>query len=564
MLGLTKEWQKKVGMAVAVFLTLAAGMLLFYRHWQFELPLYPNVDEQLSLGCIYELLGQHLYAGDIYVLDFFRYPHLTFYYAAAGARILGKLLAGVDTVVVLRYVVCGTALLSNIFVYFSLRIMTKNRLYAYLGFLLSVFSLYGYAYLYYTGPDTFLYAVANVILFLGCLVWREKDEERAVYLWYPLLAVCIGLAMAAKYHGIVFGVFWLALHIGKKYWKRHRNNYLFFLNCIVLALVFVLCNYSLFFYFKTFIGDNLYNLNHYAWGHPGIEHNLPFLGYLEAYALSSYGIFGGLLLLLGLVYLIRRKEWGEIIIFSLMPLVILLLLSKYSIVLGRNMSLVLPFSFLFMTYGLMEAEDFFAELRAQHSAAGQKESSEKAAGKAVSRRFSEKSADKDAARNTHVITAAVAVILVLVNAVTVLGNYRYDLTYNHAAAYIEENIPAGAKVYCTSYMPVMDAQKYEIVEIGEDISLLPEKLNENEYFIDVEYATGYFSQKKDYLLFRGGDMYPDKKAAYEQKKGAYAVMETWRGISYGGEWKYRIGYFDLISKSPGKYYVGPTIIIYSK
>lgn len=564
MLGLTKEWQKKVGMAAAVFLTLAAGMLLFYRHWQFELPLYPNVDEQLSLGCIYELLGQHLYAGDIYVLDFFRYPHLTFYYAAAGARILGKFLTGVDTVVVLRYVVCGTALLSNIFVYFSLRIMTKNRLYAYLGFLLSVFSLYGYAYLYYTGPDTLLYAVANLILLLGCLIWREKDEERAVYLWYPLLAVCIGLAMAAKYHGIVFGVFWLALHIGKKYWKRYRNNYLFFLDCIVLAFTFVLCNYSLFFYFKTFIGDNLYNLNHYAWGHPGIEHNLPLLGYLEAYALSSYGIFGGLLLLLGLVYLIRRKEWGEAVIFSLMPLVILLLLSKYSIVLGRNMSLVLPFAFLFMTYGLIEAEDFSVKLRAQHSAAGQKESSEKAAGKAVSRRLSEKSADKGAARNTHVITAAVAVILVLINAATVLGNYRYDLTYNHAAAYIEENIPAGAKVYCTSYMPVMDAQKYEIVEIGEDISLLPEKLNENEYFIDVEYATGYFSQKKDYLLFRGGDMYPDKKAAYEQKKGAYAVMETWRGISYGGEWKYRIGYFDLISKSPDKYYVGPTIIIYAK
>lgn len=551
MLGLTKEWQKKVGMAVAVFLTLAAGMLLFYRHWQFELPLYPNVDEQLSLGCIYELLGQHLYAGDIYVLDFFRYPHLTFYYAAAGARILGKFLTGVDTVVVLRYVVCGTALLSNIFVYFSLRIMTKNRLYAYLGFLLSVFSLYGYAYLYYTGPDTLLYAVANLILLLGCLIWREKDEERAVYLWYPLLAVCIGLAMAAKYHGIVFGVFWLALHIGKKYWKRYRNNYLFFLDCIVLAFTFVLCNYSLFFYFKTFIGDNLYNLNHYAWGHPGIEHNLPLLGYLEAYALSSYGIFGGLLLLMGLVYLIRRKEWGEIIIFSLMPLVILLLLSKYSIVLGRNMSLVLPFAFLFMTYGLMEAEDFFAKLRAQHSAAGQKESPEKAAGKSM-------------VQNSHGIAAAVVLVLVFVNAATVLGNYRYDLTYNYAAAYIEENIPAGAKVYCTSYMPAMDAQKYEIVEIGEDISLLPEKLNENEYFIDVEYATGYFSQKKDYLLFRGGDMYPDKKAAYEQKKGAYAVMETWQGISYGGEWKYRVGYFDLISKSPDKYYVGPTIIIYAK
>lgn len=537
MFGLTKEWQKKTGMAAAVFFTLVAGMLLFYRHWQFELPLYPNVDEQLSLGCIYELLGQHLYAGDIYVLDFFRYPHLTFYYAAVGARILGKFLAGVDTVVLLRYVICGTALISNVCVYFSVKIMTDSRKYAYRGFLLSVFSLYGYAYLYYTGPDTLLYAVANLILLLGCLVWREKDEERAVYLWYPMLAVCIGLAMAAKYHGIVFGVFWLALHIGKRYWKRHRNNYLFFLDCIVLALTFVLCNYSLFFHFKTFIGDNLYNLNHYAWGHPGIEHNLPFLGYLEAYALSSYGIFGGLLLLLGIVYLVRRKAWGELVIFSLMPFLILVLLSKYSIVLGRNMSLVLPFGFLFMTYGLTEAEELIEKLWVRYGRAGQK-------------KFSGKTA------------AAAVAFLVLCNTATVLGNYRYDLTYDHAAAYIAENIPAGAKVYCTSYMPLMDAEKYEIVEIGEDISLLPEKLAENEYFIDVEYATGYFSQKKDYLFFRGRDMYPDKKVAYEQKTGAYTVVKSWRGVSYGGEWKYRIGYFDLFSKSPDAYYVGPSITIY--
>lgn len=566
MFRLQKEWQKKTGMAVAVFFTLAAGMLLFYRHWQFELPLYPNVDEQLSLGCIYALLDQHLYAGDIYVLDFFRYPHLTFYYAAVGARILGKFLAGVDTVVLLRYVVCGTALLSNVCIYFSIKIMTKKRKWAYLGFLLSVFSLYGYAYLHYTGPDTLLYAVANVILLLGCLIWWEKEEERAVYLWYPLLAICIGLAMAAKYHGIVFGVFWLALHISKKYWKRHRNNYLFFLDCIVLALTFVLCNYSLFFHFKTFIGDNLYNLNHYAWGHPGIEHNLPFVGYLEAFALSSYGIFGGLLLLLGLGYLVRRKAWGELIIFSLMPLVILVLLSKYSIVLGRNMSLVLPFSFLFMTYGLMEAETLFTKLRAKYGTVWQKRPSKREAEKAAG------TVDQTAGGrllvkgsklwNSRGVAATVTAVLVLCNAVTVLGNYRYDLTYDHAAAYIAENIPAGVKIYCTSYMPVMDSNKYEIVEIGEDISLLPDRLAENEYFVDVEYATGYFSQKKDYLLFRGGDMYPDKKAAYEQKTGAYTVLERWRGVSYGGEWKYRIGYFDLFSKSPASYYVGPSITIY--
>ena len=543
---LKKEWQKKLGMAVAIALTLFAGMLLFYRHWQFELPLYPNVDEQLSLGCIYELLNQHLYAGDIYVLDFFRYPHLTFYYAAVGARILGKFLAGVDTVILLRYVVCGTALLSNVLVYFSVKIMTGSRKFGYLGFLLSLFSLYGYAYLYYTGPDTLMYAVANGILLLGCLIWQDRLEERVVYLWYPLMAICIGLAMAAKYHGIVFGVFWLALHIGKKYWKSYRDNFLFFLNCIVLALTFVVCNYSLFFHFKTFIGDNLYNLNHYAWGHPGIEHNLPILGYLEAYALSSYGIFGGVLLLLGAVYLIRRKDWRSLVLFSLMPVCIVLLLSKYQIVLGRNLSLILPFSFLFMIYGLMEAEELLGRLLRRSSGSTGKKSNK-------NRRYQV---------SVPGVVAAFTVFLVFCNVITVLGNYRYGLSYTPASAYIEEHIPAGSKIFCTSYMPMLDTEKYEIMDIGEDITLLPDELGENEYFIDVEYATGYFSQKKDYLFFKGGDMYPDKKAAYEQKTGNYNVMESWQGLSYGGEWKYRIGYFDMFLRSPSEYSVGPTVIIY--
>lgn len=542
-----------------VVFTLLVGMLLFCRHWRFELPFYPNVDEQLSLDCIYDLLNQHLYTGDLYVLDFFRYPHLTFYYAAMGVRVLGKFFRDTDTVILLRYVVCGTALLSNVCIYFSVKIMTGSRKGAYLGFLLSVFSLYGYAYLFYTGPDTLLYAVANVILLLGCLILREKDEERAVYLWYPLLAICIGLAMAAKYHGVIFGVFWLSLHIGKKYWKRHRNNYLFFLDCIVLALTFVLCNYSLFFHFKTFVGDNLYNLNHYAWGHPGIEHNLSFLGYLEAFAFSSYGLCGGLLLLLGIVYLVRRKEWGTFVSLALTPLCILILLSKYSIVLGRNLSLVLPYAFLFMAYGLMEMEEIFEKWL-------------RAAGRKGSNVRSEQRADGGAGRHGEskgwgiggYMGLALAAVLVLCNSIAVLANYRYDLSYDYAAAYIEEKIPAGATLYCTDYPPVTAAGRYEIIDIGEDISLLPQQLSENEYFIDVEYATGYFSQKKDYLLLKGRYMYPEKRALYEEKTAAYPFMEKWQGLSYGGEWKYRIGYLDLFLRSPREYYVGPTIIIYGR
>ena len=526
-----KEAKQKTGMAVAVAVTLLAGLFVFYRHWQFELPFYPNVDEQLSLDCIYNLLDQHIYAGDIYILDFFRYPHFTFYYAVLGVRILGRFFSGVDTVMLIRYVICGTALVSNAFIYFVVRRMTGSRRWAYMGLVLSVFSLYGYAYLYYTGPDTMIYAIANVILFLGCLIYKDTQADRVVYVWYPLIAICIGLATAAKYHGILFGIFWLALHISKKYWKSYRNNFLFFLNCILIVLVFCLCNYSMFFYFRTFVGDNLYNFNHYAWGHPGIEHNLPLLGYLEAYSLTSYGVVGGVLLLLGIYRLAhRKKDWRQVIVFMIMPLFVILFLSRYQIMLGRNLSLVLPFAFLFMVYGLMEVESLLEN-------------------------------------NKHyrkVMLSAAVVLMVLFNIGTVVNDCRYDLTYTQAERYIEEQIPEGSLIYCTSFAPNLDEERYTVVNIGEDISQLPETLGEQEYFVDVEYATGYFGQPKDYLVRQGGDMYPDLRAAYEEKESRYTLKQNYPGITYGKEWKYRIGYADVFRYDPGEYYIGPTITIYGQ
>lgn len=524
------ETKKSIGIAAAIMFTLALGILVFYKHWQFELPIYPNVDEQLSLDCIYDLLNQHLYAGDIYVLDFFRYPHLTFYYAAAGVRILGKILSGTETVILLRYVICGTAILSNVCVYFAVKTMTGDRRWSFTALVLSVFSLYGYAYLYYTGPDTMIYAVANVILLLGCLIYRDVREDRVVYLWYPLLAICIGLAAAAKYHGILFGIFWLALHIKKKYWKSYRNNFLFFLNCVVLAVVFCLCNYSMFFHFKTFIGDNLYNLNHYAWGHPGIEHNLPLLGYLEAYVFTGYGVVGALLFLLGIVYLIRKKDWQQALVFLILPLIVILFLSKYQIVLGRNLSLVEPFFCLFIIYGMMEVKEL---LKQKHL-------------------------------DRKELFPVLVALMALCNVITVCSSYRYDLTYTQATQYIETQIPDGAVIYCTSFAPNIDPERYTVIDIGEDITLLPDMLGDREYYMDVEYATGYFGQRKDYLIMQGGDMYPDLKAAYEQKIGSYTRLQSYQGISYGKEWKYRIGYLDLFRYSSKDYYVGPGINIYGK
>ena len=51
-------------MAAAVVATLLAGLLVFYRHWQFELPFYPNVDEQLEREGIYIMVTPQMSEGD--------------------------------------------------------------------------------------------------------------------------------------------------------------------------------------------------------------------------------------------------------------------------------------------------------------------------------------------------------------------------------------------------------------------------------------------------------------------------------------------------------------------
>lgn len=529
------EIKKKIGMAAAVMMTVAVGILVFYRHWQFELPGYPNVDELLSLDCIHELLNQHIYAGDIYILEFFRYPHLTFYYAVFGFRILSKLFTGWDIDILLRFLICGTAMFSNVCVYFTIRKLTGSRKWAYIGLVLSVFSLYAFSYLYYTGPDTMMYAIANVLVLLGTLLYKEEQEERSIYLWYPLLAIGIGLAMAAKYHGVLFGLFWLVLHIVKKYWKSYRNNFIFFLNCIVLALVFCVCNYSMFFYFRQFVGDNLYNLQHYAWGHPGIEHNMPLLGYLEAYGLTGYGIAGGLLLLFGIYALIRGKKWSLAAVYLILPLFIIVFLSKYHIMLGRNLSLVVPFQYIFWVYGLMEIEKLLLLLSQRKG--------------------------KETGKIKLAIPVFVAV-MVFINIFATLNTYRYELTYSRIIPWIEENIPEGATLYVTSYAPNLDAEKYHMIDIGEEITKLPDTLAEDEYYIEVEYATGYFGQRKDYIIAQGGEMYPELKAIHEDKISGYTLVQSCEGITYGKEWKFRVGYLDVFRYSPKVYGAGPGIFVY--
>ena len=59
------------------------------------------------------------------------------------------------------------------------------------------------------------------------------------------------------------------------------------------------------------------------------------------------------------------------------------------------------------------------------------------------------------------ITAVLA-LMVAGNVETAFNDYRYDLTYTEAVEYIESEIPAGASIYCTSFAPGIDEERYTV------------------------------------------------------------------------------------------------------
>lgn len=512
---------------VLLSLTMGAMFILYFFHWKFCLPLHPNVDENITIRIVQQMLD-----GNGVLFRVFNYPHLAFYWGGLWCKIVSLFSHSVDIVLVLRIVECGFALLSNIGIYFSIKELTGSKNWAYAGLLIALCSLYQAQYLYYAGPDVMLYGVANITLYLGVKIYKEEDIQKVFHKWYPLMAVSIGLAMSAKYHGILFGFYWLMIHIVKKYAKSIQYNIRFALSCFFIVVTWLICNISLFFYMNDFffgifgISDNYLKNNT-----PPLVHSCPLLGYLEVFFLHNFGVFGILFSLFGIVYLLKEKNYRKLA-FAILAMIILvfLILGNLNLMLGRNLSLIMPFSYLFITFGLYALGQQFAQLRIR-----------------------------------VISITLLLLIMVGINIGAIIVSERYDESYQTAEGWIEHNIPENSTIYLKggSYVPRIDENKYRVEFL--DTKDLPDHLEANEYFIAVEYYESRWIQKKDYP-FIFGDEYvkPDWAEMYLNKISKYTEIVSFPGITYEHGWRYRIGYFDIFKYNKNDYYIGPTIEIFAR
>ncbi|MDY3909025.1 MAG: glycosyltransferase family 39 protein [Eubacterium sp.] len=501
-----------------IFFTFVFAFILYYKHWTFELPLHPNIDEKTTINAVRSMLSS-----DSYTYSAFNYPHLTFYYGMFWYKLVSAFCTISDLTLFLRAVICGFALISNICIYFAVKRLTGSRKWGYIGLLISIFSLYQMEYLYYSGPDTMLYGCANVVILLGIIIFKEEDSKKSLYKWYPLIAIWIGLATAAKYHGILLGMYWLVIHVVKKNHKQLKANLSFILSCFLIVIAYLVCNISDLLYLKKFISEFFRNFSHYSGGHIGLEHNFPLIGYLEPFFLYGFGVIGAFLMVLGLVELLKKKENRTIgVVLLVMPVLVFIVLCRYKVVLGRNICLIMPYTYLFLLYGLIALENII--------------------------KISQK----------KIIVNAVVFVMLLANVFAICVSENYDSSYQYAEEYIADNIPSGSVIYVYGfYVPNIDEEKYTLVT-----DQIPDHLEENEYYIDVEYQYDRYIQRKDYLLFKGEYMYPELAERYYAQNENFQELVSFRGITMRTGWRYRIGYFDCFKYKKGDYFIGPTIKIY--
>lgn len=273
----------------------------------------------------------------------------------------------------------------------------------------------------------------------------------------------------------------------------------------------------------------IFNLKHYSGGHIGIEHNFPLLAYTGIFALYGFGVTGTVLLLLGIISLIRNTYYRNLAITMLsMILVVIVVLSRYKIMLGRNIGLIVPFAPLFMTLGLYALEQN----------------------------------EKIRWKYKKICISLLAFIMVCVNIVAVIISESYHSSYQYAEQWIKDNIPKGSTIYVDNayYMPRIASKDYNIISDGT----YPDKLQDNEYFVTVGYASDRKIQEKDYLFFKGEYLYPELAEQYFDEIKKYSKIISFEGITYDVGLRYRIGYLDWLKYDKNQYYKGSTINIYSK
>lgn len=407
------------------------------------LPGYPQVDEDIIIKISYKLFIDNNYA-----LDYFKYPSLSFYFSwftLELANLLGFEVTLKDTPMYLRYGFSVLLSSSIFFLFFGVKLLF-NRTTAIVAGLIFSASMYYPVFLFYAGPDLLMVFFANLIFYIFVLIYKSQNLYKQVYFLFPLLFILIGLSVAVKYNALIFFIGAFYLFIVKDHYKNLAKTRIFLLYAslpLLSAITFFLANPEVFGNWSKFIEHFLWNINHYKRGHLGLESNNPYIFYLRTFVVSSYGYFGAIIFLAGLILLIKDKKFSELMLLILLPIFLIIKMASYKVVLDRNIVIIMPYFIVIAAYTFYKFREWNFSIK--------------------------------------ILSILGLFLLISLNIFSLYQQSAVKDNREEMSKWIDFNIPEGSviridkKTYRAGYLPKLNNKKFKIV-FGKNV-------NQGEYYI---------------------------------------------------------------------------------
>ncbi|RMG97452.1 MAG: phospholipid carrier-dependent glycosyltransferase [Chloroflexi bacterium] len=477
---------------IAIILLIAISV----RMWgiNYDLPYVYHPDEP-----VYIIISQNIFKNGDLNPHFFNYPSLFFYINALAYipyYLFGKLIGVFDapnnilppislamgvtkaqmptTVLLGRAVTIlfgtGTVLLT----YFTGKQITNRTVAGVLAGLMLAISPTNVWHSRLITPDTFVTFFAIAAFLASLLVYRQGKNWQ-----YSIAGICVGLTASTKYNGGIVVLPLILAHIfryGKKSFTQPKLYLALFL-CVVSFLVttpYALLDST------EFWKDLKFEAQHYATGHPGMEGNT-----LNWY-LQYMGKTAGILYIFAVLEILRGiySRSKEVILLSIFPVVYFAFISSFVVRNDRTFLPLTPFLFLLSASFLIHLISWVRELQS-----------------------------KGLRQLAITVVACLSIAgFALPISKTIADTVRLTTVNSRETArvWINNNLPAEAKIAIESYSPFIDPSRFSVQGFKRITDHVPK---------------WYVEQGFDYLVFSEG-MYGRFYRAPEQYKNEISQYEN--------------------------------------
>jgi len=313
---------------------------------------------------------------------------------------------------------------------------------------------------------------------------------------YAMAGIAAGLAASSKYPGVLVAVVPLCAHFLRLNFSEGMRDFRFFL-CLGLvpAAFFATTPFALM-DCANFLKDAFSEVEHYATGHPGMDGN-SFVWYLS-YAWQTAGLIS-IVALLEMGRGVYSRSRG-IILLSLFPLVYFLFISFFVVRNDRTYLPVEPLLFVLAASFMVHIFDKARKI--------------------------EPTLLKRTAFFVGISFTAVCFLQPVFK--TVSDTIKLTRTDGRETAriWVNENLPAGARIALESYSPFFDPSRFRITGFGKMIEHGPQ------WFIDHGYDYAIFSQGMYGRFYEKPEKYGQEIDLYDKLFSRFSLVRVFTEGGY--------------------------------